>query len=217
MSGRFNYAGRKSTAFPTMDAITVLVGKSTQIHAGDVLVLTNGSTYSNGTQLVVRPLLSGDTITVSNGLAGVALYDFQTDSSANPTTVSSAVTVDIHGQVQYPLPSIGFAMQTDPVTGYTKTYIASADSSNLFQAQTQTSDVANYYLLNRRVGIAASAASFPANYTVDDDTAAANSPLIVTNVDASDPQFNSANGGGTVTVNVVPTFNAIENGTFFST
>ena len=63
MSGRFNYAGRRGPAFPTPDMITVLVGKSTQIHAGDVLVATNNSTYSNGTVLVARPLLSGDTIT----------------------------------------------------------------------------------------------------------------------------------------------------------
>jgi len=216
MSGRFNYAGRKSTAFPTMDAITVLVGKSTQIHAGDVLVLTNNATYSNGVNLVVRPLLSGDTVTVSNGIAGVALYDMQTDSSANPVNVTSPVTVDARGQIITQVPSIGFVSPSDPVTGYTKTYIASADSNNLFQAQTATSDVANYYLLNRRVGITASAATFPSNYFVDDDAAAANAPLIVTNVDASDPQFNSANGGGTVTINVVPTFNAIENGTFFS-
>lgn len=216
MAGRFNFAARKGTAFPTPDCITVLVGKSTQIHAGDVLVATNNSTYSNGTVIVARPLFSGDTVTTSNGLYGVALYDMQTDSSANPTSVTSPVTVDARGAIVTQVPNIGYVSPVDPVTLYAKTYIASFDASNTFGAQTATNDVANYYLLNRRVGITASAASAPSTYLIDDDAAAANAPLIVNNVDASDPQFNSANGGGTVFVSCVPTFNSAQTGGFFS-
>ncbi len=217
MSGRFSYAGRAATAFPTPDMVKVLVGKSTQIHDGDVLILTNNSTYSNGTTLVARPLLSGDTIVVTNGIVGVAPFDMQTNSSAAPINVTSPVTVDPRGQIQTQVPNLGFVSRTEPVTGYTEITVWAFSSQNRFFAQTQTSDVANYYLLNRNVGIAADQATFPSNYYVDDDAAAANAPLIVTDIAESDPQFNSANGGGSVTVVCKPTFYEGLTATFWTT
>jgi len=216
MSGRFSYAGRAGTAFPTPDMVEVLVGKSTEIHDGDVLVLTNASTYTSGV-LVARPLLSGDTLTVSNGLIGVAPFDMQTNSSAAPINVTSPVTVDPRAGIITQVPNLGFVSRQDPVTGYTLITIWSFTAQNRFYAQTASSDVANYYLLNRNVGITASAATFPSNYFVDDDAAAANAPLIVTEISQSDPQFNSANGGGSVEVLCKPTFYAGLTGTFHAT
>lgn len=215
-SGRFVFAGRKGTNHPVPHGITVLVGKSTEIHNGDVLVLDVGSTYSTGSTPVARPLLSGDTITTSNGLIGVALFDMLTSSTAKVQQPNYPVTVDVKARITPQLLSIPHALPSDPNTGYTEIYIASFDPTNLFWAYTQSNDVSNFYLLNRALGIGVSAASFPANYTIDDDTAAANSPLVCEYVDTSDPQFNSANGGGRVQVSCRSQFYQRNTGGYFS-
>lgn len=216
-SGRFVFAARKGTTHPVPHCITVLVGKSTTINAGDVLVLDVGSTVSTGSTPVARPLFSGDTITTSNGVIGVALFPMKTDSSANVTQPSLPVTVDIKAQITQQLLSIPHALPSDPNTGYTEISIASFDPTNLFWAYTQANDVENFYLLNRALGIGVSAASAPANYTVDDDAALANAPLVCEYVDTSDPQFNSANGGGRLMVSCRPTFYQRNTGGYFST
>ena len=215
-AGRFVWAWRKGNQ-PTPHVISVLVGKSTQIHNGDVLVADVGSTWTTGSDPVARPLFSGDTITTSNGILGVALYDMLTTSSGAVTQPSSPVTVDTKGQITPQLLSIPHALPSDPVTLYTRIWIASFDPTNVFQAVTQTNDVANFYLLSRALGIGVSASSAPANYTVDDDAAAANAPLICEDIDTDDPQFNSANGGGRVFVSCRSQFYQRNTGGFFST
>lgn len=204
----FSYAGKKNSAFPTPDVILVLVGKSTQIANGDVLVPTNGSAYTTGNVLVARPLLSGDTVTTSNGLYGVAPYAVGTDSSGNITTTTSPVTVDAKGRINPQLQSIPAALPTDPITGFTPIWIFSFDQTNIFKAKTATNDPASYYLLGRSVGVTASAASWPAVYTVDDDAAQTSACLIVESIDADDPLYNSASGGGAVFVTCKNTFYA---------
>jgi len=212
----FAYSGRKGPAFPTPDIIEVLVGKSTQLTNGDVLVYTNSATYTTGQNLVVRPLLSGDTITTSNGVVGVCPYAVGTDSSGNITSTTSPVTVDAKGRITPQLPSIPNALPSDPNTGYTRLWVFSFDQTNKFKAKTQTSDTANYYLLGRSVGVAASAATWPAVYTIDDDTAQANSPFIVEGVDTDDALYNSAAGGGAVFVTCKNTFYSRNTGGFFT-
>lgn len=216
-SGRFVFAGRKGTAHPVPHGIEVLVGKSTTINVGDVLVLDNGTTFSNGNVGVARPLLSGDTITSSNGVIGVALFPMKTDSSANVTQPSLPVTVDIKAQITQQLLSIPHALPSDPVTGYTRIYIASFDPTNLFWAYTKANVLENFYLLDRALAINASAASAPANYTVDNTIALANSPLVCEYVDVNDPNFNSAAGGGRVQVSCRSSFYQRNTGGFFST
>jgi len=202
------FAQRKGTAFPTPLVGEALIGKSTEIHNGDVLVLTVNATYTANNIPVVRPLFSGDTVTTSNGLFGVALFDVQTDSNANMTTVSSPVTVSAQGKVSYQLPSIGFALPYDPATGYVRIYVALFDPQNVFAIRTQASDTANFYLLNRSLGINASAASAPATYTADDDAAAANAPVVCEGIDTTDPLFNSAAGGGRIFISCKTSFYA---------
>lgn len=207
MSG-FQFAYRKGTPLPVPSAIEVLVGKSTQIHAGDVLVLTTNATYT-GTGAnqypVARPLLSGDTITVSNGVIGVALFGIQTNASANLVSVTSAVTVDTRGKLDTTLPYTNI-LPTDPVSGYIRIFCAAFDGDNVFAGLTDSNELANFYDVWRGAGITASAATFPANYTVDIDGAAANACLVVEGVDTEHPQFNSANGGGRLFVSCKPTF-----------
>lgn len=209
MSG-FAFAWRKGTAFPTPLAIEVLVGKSTQIHAGDVLVLSVNSTYTGTTTSqypVARPLLSGDTISTSNGILGVALFDIQTNSSGNLITVTSPVTVDTRGKLDTSLPYTN-DLPVDPVSGYIRIFCAAFDPQNVFWGLTDANEIANFYDLNRSAGITASSATFPANYTVDPDAGSANAPLVIEYVDSEFPQFNSANGGGRLGVSCKPTFYA---------
>lgn len=202
------------------DVAEVLVGKSTRIYAGDVLVLDIGSTWTGTTtsqRPVVRPLFSGDTVTTSNGIFGVALFDFATDSSGYPTSVTSLVTVDAKSQVRYALNSIGDGLPADPTSGYTRIYVATFAPINVFAALTAANDIASFYLNGRAVGITCSAASAPSTYLIDDDAAAANAPLTVVGVDTQHPQFQSANGGGRVFVIGRPTFYQYNTGTFHST
>jgi hypothetical protein len=208
MAGRFQFAWRKDGAFPVPLAIEVLVGKSTVINAGDVLVLSTSSSLTTNGMRVVRPLFSGDTITTSDGLIGVAPFDVTTDANANVTVSSYPITVDNRGRITQQLPSIASALPTDPETGYTRLFIWAFDPTNVYRAQTAANDVADFYLLNRSVGITASAASAPSTYLIDDDAAAANAPLVVEGVDSDNAQFNSANGGGQVFVSCKSTFYA---------
>lgn len=206
----FQFAWRKGPAFPTPLAIELLVGKSTQIHAGDCLVLTVNSTYTGtgANQIpVARPLLSGDTITTSNGIIAVAAFDIQTDSNAHLVSVTSPVNVDTRGKLETSLPYTNI-LPTDPVSGYVRIYAFAWDSQNVFWGLSDSNEIVNFYEINRSAGITASAASFPANYTVDLDGSSANAALVVEGVDSEFPQFNSANGGGRVAVSCKPTFYA---------
>lgn len=200
----------------TPDVYEVLIGKSTEIHTGDVLVLSVNGTYTANNIAVARPLLSGDTITTSNGIIGYALFGVETDSSANVISVSSPVTVDSAAQAQYALPSIAHALPTDPDTGYRRIYIAAANENNVMQALTDTNEVADMYLLARAVGITASAASFPSNYTVNTNGAAANACLSVYALDTTHANYNSAGGGGRVLVRCKSTFNQMNTNAFFA-
>lgn len=216
-AGRFTFAQRKGTYLPVPHVIEVLIGKSTVINPGDVLLLDVGTTVSTGSVPVVRPLFSGDTITTSNGLIGVAPYAVTTNSSGNIITPTYPITVDNKGRITTQLPSIPNALPSDPVTGYTRLWIYSFDPTNVYAAVTQSSDVSNFYLLNRALGVNASASSAPANYTIDDDAAAANAPLVCEYINTDDPQFNSANGGGVVFVSCRSQFYQRNTGGFFST
>lgn len=207
MSG-FTFAYRKGGRSTPL-CIEALIGKSTQLHAGDVLLQTVNSTYT-GTGLlqypVVRPLLSGDSVTTSNGVLGVCLFDIQTDANAKQTTVASPVTVDTRGKLDTSMPYAN-DLATDPVSGYIRIPIACFDPQNVFKGKTQANDVANFYDVGRVAQIVASAATAPSNYTINtSNPAAANSPIIVEAVDSEDPQFNSANGGGALFVSGLPTF-----------
>lgn len=206
MSG-FQFAYRKGSVATPL-GIEVLVGKSTQIHAGDILVLTVNSTYT-GTGAsqypVARPYLSGDTITTSNGILAVALFDIQTDANGHLITVSSPVSVDTRGKLDTTLPYT-FDLPTDPVSGYIRIFCAAFDPVNVFAGLTDTNEVANFYDVGRSAGITASSASFPANYTIDPDVTSTSACLMVEGVDTEFPQFNSANGGGRLFVSCKPTF-----------
>lgn len=216
MSG-LTFAWRKGGRSTPL-CIEVLIGKSTQLHAGDVLVQTVNSTYTGtGVNMypVVRPLLSGDTITTSNGILGVALFDIQTDANGKQTTVASPVTVDTRGKLDTSMPYAN-DLASDPVSGYIRIFIGAFDPQNVWKGKTQTNDIASFYDVGRVMGIAASAATAPANYTLDDDAAAANAPVVCEGVDTEDPLFNSAGGGGAVFVSGLPTFYSrnIANGWF---
>lgn len=213
----FQFAWQKGRALPTPECQEVLIGKSTQIHAGDVLVLTSSATYTTaGGPAVVRPLFSGDTITTSNGIFGVALFDIQTDSSANLTTVSSPVTVDNRGKIETSM-LIANILPRDPVSGYLKIWVAVFSPRNVFKGKSYSTDVLNYYAQNRSAAINASAASAPANYTVDITSTAANSPLYVEGVDQEDANFNSAAGGGVLFVSGLATFWQGQTATLYTT
>lgn len=216
MSG-LQFAWRKGPSMPTPLVGEALVGKSTQIHAGDILIKTTNSTYT-GTGAsqypVVRALLSGDTITVSNGIFGVALFDIQTDSSGNVVSVASPVTVDTRGQLLYR--GIGQSLPRDPVSTYTRIYVALFDPANVFAGLTTTNEAANFYDVGRAAGLVASAATPPANYTLEVAPNASNAPLIVEGVDTEFPQFNSANGGGRLFVSGRPTYYEGATGTLWT-
>lgn len=219
MSG-FSFAWRKGGRSTPL-CIEALIGKSTQIHAGDVLVYTVASTYTGAGASqypVVRPLLSGDSVTTSNGILGVAMFDVQTDANANIQSVASPVTVDTRGKLDTTMPYSN-DLAKDPVSGYVRIFIMAWDPQNVFKGKTQTNDVANFYDVGRVAQIVASAASAPANYTINtNNPATANSPMVVEGVDSEDPQFNSANGGGALFVAPLYNFYArnIANG-FFAT
>lgn len=215
MSG-LTFAYRKGSVLPTPNCLEVLIGKSTQIHAGDILIRTENATYTTGATPVVRPLLSGDTVTSSNGIVGVALFDIQTNSSANLVSVSSAVTVDTRGQLNTSLP-ITNVLPTDPVTGYVRIYVGAFDPENVWRGTSATNDVVSFYQVGRLAGITASAATFPSNYTIDLNATTANCPFIIDGVDTEAPQYNSANGGGVVFVRCLPAFDQQNTGNLWAT
>jgi len=185
---------------------TALIGKSTQIHVGDILILTEASSLTTNATPVVRPLFSGDTITSSNGILGVALFDIQTNSSGNLVTVSSPVTVSTRGQLDTSLPLTN-VLPVDPVTGFVQIYYGTFDSDNVWRGNSATNDVVSFYQVGRKAGITASAASAPSNYTIDLNASSANCPFIIDGVDTESPQYNSANGGGEVWVRCLAAFN----------
>ena len=217
MSGfRFGY---HKDASPVPDCGVALIGKSTQIHAGDILIRTNAIALNgSGTSgpAVVRPLFSGDTITTSNGIFGVALFDVQTDSNGNITTVSSPVTVDNRGKLDVWNMLLN-VLPPDSASGFMQLYVGLFNDKNVWAALTGTNIVANFYLAGRQMGITASAASAPSNYVVNDTAADANAPLICDSVDTEYPQYNSANGGGQVFVVARQTFNQQNTGTLWTT
>lgn len=207
MSG-LNFAYRKSGVLPTPDTIEVLVGKSTTINVGDILLRTLSNTYTGLGVLqypVVRPLLSGDTITSSNGLIGVSPFSLTTDSGGKLTSWSSPVTADGRGKLEVNNMYTNI-FPVDPVSTYLRITIFSFGGDNVFAGLTATNDIANFYDQGRACGITASAAAFPANYTLNTSAAAANAPLIVEAVDSEHPQFNSANGGGRLFVSCLDAF-----------
>lgn len=215
MSG-FSFAMRRGTATGAPNFINVLLGKSTQIHAGDVLILTTHSTYSDGITAVARPLFSGDTITTSNGLIGVAPIDIQTDSSGKLTTVTSSVTVDTRGKLNVDQQYTN-VFKSDPDTGYIVMPIFGFDAENIFRGTTDANDVVNYYIVGRSVGVTASAASAPSNYTINDDAGASNAPFVIDDVDTESPQYNSANGAGEVFFHCKDTFYQNDTGNLWTT
>lgn len=210
MSG-LQFAWRKSASMPSPLVGEGLVGKSTNIHAGDVLIETTASTYTGtGSNMypVLRPLLSGDTVSSSNGYVGIALFDMQTDSNGKITSQASPVTVDTTGKLL--VRSIAQSLPIDPVSGWVRVYFALFDAQNVFAGLTSANELANFYDVGRSAGILASAATFPANYTVEvpqgSSFASTALGLICEGVDTEHPQFNSANGGGRVFVSCKPTF-----------
>lgn len=218
MSG-FTIAQVRGSVMPVPNCIEVLIGKSTQIHAGDALLLTTNSTYTGTTTSqfpVVRPLLSGDTITTSNGLIGVALFDVQTDSNGRLTTLSSPVTVDTRGKLEVNNAYLN-DLPVDPESGYLRLEIAAFDEHNVFRGLTDTNDVADFYTVGRSAGVTASAATAPANYTINVGAASANSPLIIDGVNTEYAQFNSANGGGMLFFHLNQSFNQNNTGNLWST
>lgn len=218
MSG-FTLAFVRGSVMPVPNCIEVLLGKSTTINPGDVLILTTNSTYTGtgASQFpVVRPLLSGDTVTTSNGIVGVALFGAKTDSSGILTSMTSPVTVDTRGKIEVNNLYLN-DLPTDPDSGYLRIEIASFDADNVFRGLTTANDVADFYTVGRSAGITASAATFPSNYTIDVGAASANSPLIVDGVNTEHAQFNSANGGGMLFVHCNPAFNQNSTGTLWST
>jgi hypothetical protein len=215
MSG-LSFAYQKTSSSPVPVCSTALIGKSTQIHVGDILILTEASALTTSATPVVRPLFSGDTITSSNGILGVALFDIQTNSSGVLTTVSSPVTVSTRGQLDTSLPLTN-VLPTDPVTGFVQIYYATFDLENVFRGYSATNDVVSFYQVGRKAGITASAASAPSNYTIDLNAASANCPFIIDGVDTESPQYNSANGGGEVFVRCLAAFNQTMTATLWAT
>jgi hypothetical protein len=215
MSG-LSFAYQKTSGSPIPVVSTALIGKSTQIHVGDILIRTEASALTTSATPVVRPLFSGDTITSSNGILGVALFDIQTNSSGVLTTVSSPVSVSTRGQLDTSLPLTN-VLPTDPVTGFVQIYFATFDLENVFRGYSATNDVVSFYQVGRKAGISASAASAPSNYTIDLNASASNCPFIIDGVDTEDAQYNSANGGADVYVRCLAAFNQTATATLWAT
>lgn len=208
MSG-FQFAWRRS-GLPVPSVGEAMIGKSTTIRNGDVLILTNNSTYTGTTTgqiLVVRPLFSGDTVATTFGLLGVSLLDIATDSNGKLTSIASPVSVDSRGKVDT---SVIYTndLPTDPESGYLRIPVALFDDENVFAALTASNNIADYYAMLRNVGITVTGNDFdPAPvHTINLAAAAANSPLKVVGVDSEHEQFNSANGGGRLFVMGLSTF-----------
>lgn len=203
-----------------MDIGTPLVGKSTTINAGDVLILTGHTTYSIGGVPVARPLFAADVtagMTAAKGIYGVALFDVKTDSAGKVTSLSGPSTIDGNARVQFALPSIAHALPKDPDSGLQKIYVAVFSPWNVFSALTLANEVADYYMAQRFAQIEASADSDPV-HTIDHDPAeTATSPVVVVGVDVLHPQFNSASGGGRVFVVGRNTFYSGSTGTHWAT
>lgn len=193
----FQFSKRLGSGSTIPNMVEALIGKSTQIHAGDVLIKTNASAYNNvgpSGPAVIRPLLSGDTVTTSNGIFGVAMYDIQTDSNGRITTLSQPVTVDTRGKLDtYNMELNIFPL--DPASGYSLIDIIAFDEQNCFLALSKSQEIVNYYDQGRAIGIFCSAASAPSNYQVTNTNAAANAPLICQGVNVDDPLFNSSASG----------------------
>lgn len=147
----------------------VMVGKSTVINNGDLLIFTTNSTYT-ASEKVVRPALSGDTLTVGTlDIAGVAMTNITTNASAvridqTPpvTTRNAAVTSGFSGMGE-------FYNVEDPATGYTGITVYEWCSHNRFLIKPQSDDAFDFSNVNAKYGINCSAASAPATYTLNED------------------------------------------------
>jgi hypothetical protein len=156
MPGVNFHARNDGGAIPILNE--VLVGKSTWIRAGDLLVFTTVADRTASAR-VVRPHYSGEDDTIDNsiGVAGVALYEIRTDSNAkliSPGPGSGAVTLS-GVQVLYDVPTVEYA-QYDTTSGYVKAVVARWCSSNLFRMPFQTGDTFANTLLGTKLGIVSS-------------------------------------------------------------
>lgn len=207
---------RKNTPVPACS--WALIGKSTQISVGDVLVLTNASGKNGvgpGGPPVLRPLLSGDTVTTSNGIVGVGFVGIQTDSNGNIQSFTSPVTVDTRGKLDTNNMMLN-DLPIDQASGFVMVPYMSFDYDDVFYAITATNVVANMYLRGRVISINAPA-SVPGSYTVSAPAAGTNAPLLCDAVDVDNAQYNSANGGGRIMVYCNPSFYQNATGNLWTT
>lgn len=200
--GGFTFSYRKSSGESTPLCGLALVGKSTTIRANCVLVETNPG---GGAAVCCRQLNSNDTISTSNGILGVSMFDITTDANGKVIASSSPVSVDTRGKLDTTLP-ITNVLPTDPQSGYIQIPVMLFDPQNVFAALTATNELANFYDVNRSMGITASAATDPIGYTIEINPTSTAAALMCEGVDTEHPQFNSANGGGRLFVSCKPTF-----------
>ena len=149
------------------DMVEVLVGKSTTIRKGDLLLLCSHARYTASAN-VVRPVVSSDVMAAgTRDYAGVAPFDIFTDSSGNPIQTPAPVTLS-GPQVAYAWPSMAEIIR-DAVTGYLRVPIYRWSTQNRFKIKAQSDDTINFADLHSKFWIIASAATPPANYNLSDD------------------------------------------------
>lgn len=206
----------KSTfGFSVPYVMRALIGKSTKVSSGDVLVRTTAAAYTSGPP-VIRPLLSGDTVTASNGLLGVSLFEVETDANANIIKLTPPSTIDSGALPHLTVPSMAHIFFVkDTNSGYFYIPIAIFTVGTIFRANMQSDDAAAPTLIGKAVGVAASAASPPVIHTINDDALDANAPFIVTSVPSDEEGYNQL--GGKVYISIRDGFASYETGGVFTT
>lgn len=203
MSG-FSFVKNKVNNSNIPEVGVALIGKSTTIHAGDVLIRTTASAR-NGVggsgPAVIRPLFSGDTVTSSNGLFGVSMCDLSTDANGNLTTVPSIVSVDTRGKLDL-YNMWANILPLDPASNFLQIPVILFTPDNVFQANAKNTEIVSFYDLGRPIGIFCSNSGSPSSYQVTATNAAANAPLVCDSVNTEDPLYNSSASGIGATMNV---------------
>jgi hypothetical protein len=198
----------------TPEMVRVIVGKSTTIKEGDVLVYTNVNTRTqlSNLPLVVRPLASGDTMNTSLGVAGVALFDITTDSAGKITQNTYPVTVSGNAVRSSAYPTVG-QVHSDVTTGYPVIAIARWSPENRFKCKVASDDTLSEVNLNIDYGFTCSSASDGSTYTINtDDTTTA--PFRLRSYTPTDATSIATAGGNWGFIEPLASFDAVILGTY---
>lgn len=215
----FSFVQESTQSAPYM--LPFILGKSQNIYAGDVVVIsTNSAVEPASSTPGIRTLLAADKSAHYNGgILGVAISDCVTNASGQPFNAVAPGGVTTGGVV-YSLPSIQALNGPDPASGAGLGQVLLASGLNTFAGYlTSGSAVANQALVGTFGGITLTGTN-PTIFNINTTDSTSGGPgtgnlvVYITGVDIEDPLYNAH--GGRVFFKFVAAFDALTNALSYS-